>query len=534
MSGQKNDSLSAYIDVPYFLLDDVIESENKNYFYEDLSFIMKMYRIYKLGNDFIPEGTNGKYIPSLLKYKKAAMIINKEARFCFANTPTFNVNVDDVKGTEVEKNAIVQKFLDKVLEKNKFRNKLLKGLKDCFIGKRIAIVLNFNKDSGITITFLNPLEFYYEFSKDTDELVNFCCFYEKNRAKNLKDKRWFLKKYVKEEDGVYLSEFVYDGVGVLVETLISNEKIKFDKIPAFVVLNDGLTGEYDGVSELGNLIDYESTYSKLANADIDCERKTMNPIMYTIDASQNSTDNLSTSPGSYWDIQSDEEKATEHTAKVGILEPSMRYSEPLKTTLDRIEGEMYAEVDVPNIASDKLSGIITSGKTIGALYWGLTVRCDEKMLSWEPELSAMAEMIIEGARLYPDCISKYTTENEIPDLEYEILVENNYPLPEDIKEEKEIDMMEVEAKLRSKKSYMKRWRKITDKKAEEELLQIKLEQQMFEESMLSYDTQDVAGVEDEMQQNYTNLSRRDNPDKKNEDEEEVDIKNEKDDKNKEE
>ena len=46
----------------------------------------------------------------------------------------------------------------------------------------------------------------------------------------------------------------------------------------------------------------------------------------------------------------------------------MHYSNPLKVTLDRIENEMFAELDVPNINSEQLAGVITSGKTIEALY----------------------------------------------------------------------------------------------------------------------------------------------------------------------
>ena len=49
---------------------------------------------------------------------------------------------------------------------------LLKGLKDCFIGKRIAIVVNFN-DDGITITFLKPTEFIYETVLLTGISVNY-------------------------------------------------------------------------------------------------------------------------------------------------------------------------------------------------------------------------------------------------------------------------------------------------------------------------------------------------------------------------
>lgn len=489
------DVVSAYSSIPYFLFDEDVGEIIRKDFFAEFSQIMNLYKIYKIGCDFTPEGSNLDYEPSKLRYRKASMIMNKEARFLFSNPPTFNVNRNDVDGEYKDDNAIVQKFLNKVLEKNKFNSKLLKALKDCFIGKRIAIVLNFNEESGITITFLNSLEFVYETSRtDNDELIKFIMFHKINNEDSLNEQRWFKKSYEKREDGVYLNEAVYSGNGDVIEVKADNLKIKFDYIPATVVLNDGLTGDIHGESELGLLIEDEGYFSKLANADMDALRKSMNPVRYTVDATQKSTKHLPISPGSYWDIQSDDEKTEEKVAKVGILEPQMNYSGPLKTTLERIENDMYNAVDVPNITSEQLAGVITSGKTIQALYWGLTVRCDEKMLAWGSSLRFVAETIIEGGRLYPNCISKYTEAKSIPEIEIDILVENNYPIPQDVQEEKATDLSEVEMKVRSKKSYIKKWQDLDDEHADLELEQIQKEQDMFENSLAaSYNSTNTAG-----------------------------------------
>lgn len=489
---EENRFISAYNSIPYFLFEEEVGESVRKDFFEEFSYIMWLYHVYETGMKFTPEGSNADYIPSRLHYRKASIIINKEARFLFSNPPTFNVNRNDVDGKYKEKNAVIQEFLNKVLKLNNFNGKLLKAVKDCFIGKRVAIVLNFNEKSGISITFLNSLEFIYEM--EGDELTKFIMFNKVNEDERLNEQRWFKKYYEKRDDGVYLSEAVYSGNGDIVETLKNNEKIKFEYIPATIVLNDGLTGNTRGVSELEALVDGEGYYSKLSNADMDALRKSMNPIRYTVDASQNSTKHLPISPGSYWDVQSDDEKSEEKVAKVGILEPQMNYSGPLKTTLERIENDMYDAVDVPNVTSEKLAGVITSGKTLKALYWGLIVRCDEKMnSSWEYSLQFVARAVIEGGKLYPGCIKRYT-EKEIPDIPFEILVENNYPLPEDVKEEKETDLSEVEMKVRSKKSYIKKWQNLNDEDAQRELEQIQEEQDMFENSLAaSYNSANSAG-----------------------------------------
>jgi hypothetical protein len=156
----------------------------------------------------------------------------------------------------------------------------------------------------------------------------------------------------------------------------------------------------------------------------------------------------------------------------------MAYREALKVTLDRINNMMYEQVDVPNVSSEALQGVVTSGKTLKAIYWGLIVRCNEKMLVWRPALEFILTTIIEGSKLYPDS-AKFYTDEKLPDTFYEVTVENNYPIPEDELEEKNIDIAEVTAQTMSKKAYMQKWRKLTDDEADAELQQIATEQELL-------------------------------------------------------
>ena len=209
----------------------------------------------------------------------------------------------------------------------------------------------------------------------------------------------------------------------------------------------------------------------------------MNPIRYAIDASDNSTKNLSSSPGSFWDIQSNQQGSDPKNASVGMLEAGMNYANALKITLDRIENTMFSQLEIPNINSEKLQGVITSGKALKALYWSLIVRCNEKMLVWGPALQYIADIILEGAKLYPES-ARVMTDIEVPDIVYEVKVDNNYPLPEDEVEEKTMDLAEVSAQTMSRKAYMKKWRNLTDEEVQAELQQIALERQMLEDSFM--------------------------------------------------
>ena len=474
--------------VPYALLNKEIEGSAK-YFQDELTEICKYYRIYKKGARFNVEGTNADYVGAMLRFKMAALLIKKEARFLFAEPPSITVEPkgDLGKVTDSIKDGItiINDLLKTVFDKNMFEDELLKAAKDCFIGKRVAGLVNFNEEDGITISFLPSTNFLYDTKVGNSKVITkFVGFITVKDSIALSDKRIFKKKFELDEDGiVWLEEVMYDGAGKELEVITKYQKTLLRTIPAVIFINDGLTGEEGGESEIDLLADYERWYSKLSNGDIDAERKSMNPTKYMMDMESNSTKNLSTAAGAVWDLGTDQ-NLDNPNPKVGILEPAMNYSSALKTTLDRIKTTAYEEIDMPNITLESLQGAITSGKGLKAIYWPLIVRCKEKMKMWGPQLRKMVDIIIEGAMAYPNCIESYTDDKIIP-VAYEVKVEQNTPLPEDEAEEKNLDLSEVDSQVMSKKAYMMKWRGLTAEEATEELQQIALERQIIEDAAFS-------------------------------------------------
>lgn len=477
--------LTAFNRIPYALINAEIDGSAKDTL-DELTRICKYYKVYKKGASFTVEGSNGDYVPATLKYKMAASLINKEARFLFAEPPDITVEPkgDVGKITDDAKNAltVLNDLVKTVLDKNNFEEALIKAAKDCFIGKRVAGVVNFNEEDGVTVTFLPSTQFIYDTKVgNPNVLTKFVCFIIVKDSITLSEKRIFKKKFELGEDGVvYLEEAMYDGAGGLIEEVTEYQPTLLTSIPASIFINDGLTGEADGESEIDILEDYEKWYSKLSNADIDAERKSMNPTKYTVDMDSRSTKSLSTAAGALWDLGSDQNLDDGHPA-VGILEPGMNYSDALKTSLDRIKTVGYEQVDMPNITLESMQGAITSGKALKAIYWPLIVRCKEKMKMWGPQLRSLADIIIQGAMVYPNCVTRYINDTLVP-VDYEIKVEQNTPLPEDETEEKTMDLSEVDSKVMSRKSYMKKWRNLTDDEVQEELEQIALERQIIEDA----------------------------------------------------
>lgn len=478
--------LSAYSRIPYSLINAEVEGPTQDTL-EEFNEICGYYDIYKNGATFVTEGSNNDYVPASLRYKMAAGLINKEVRFLFAEAPTISVEPkgdvgktsDDAKDSLTVLNDLVKTVLDS----NNFEELLIKAAKDCFIGKRVAGLINFNEDDGITVTFLPATQFLYETSIGNPNVITkFVAFVVVRDSLTLSDKRIFKKKYVLDGDTVYVEEAMFDGAGRLLEVVTEYQETLLQRIPVAVFINDGLTGETKGESEIDLLAPYEQYYSKLSNADIDAERKSMNPIKYTVDMDAQSTKGLSTAAGAFWDLGSDQNLEDAHTA-VGMLEPGMNYSNALKTSLDRIKTVGYEQVDMPNVTLETMTGAVTSGKALKAIYWPLIIRCKEKMKMWGPQLQNLVDIIIQGAMAYPNTAAQYTDDIVQP-VAYEVHVEQNTPLPEDEQEQKQLDISEVLGQVRSRKSYMKKWMGLTDDEVQEELEQMALERQMLEDSAL--------------------------------------------------
>ena len=474
--------MTAFNRIPYALINAEVSGAAKDTL-DELTQICKYYKVYKKGASFTVEGTNGDYVPAKLNYKMAASLINKEARFLFAEPPDITVEPkgDVGKITEDAKNAltVMNDLVKTVLDKNNFEEALIKAAKDCFIGKRIAGLVNFNEEDGVTITFLPSTQFIYDTKIGNPNIITkFVCFIIVKDSITLSEKRIFKKKFELIDDVVYLEEVLYDGAGKELEVVTEYQETLMPMIPVSIFINDGLSGEDKGESEIEILQDDESWYSKLSNADIDAQRKSMNPTKYTVDMESNSTKGLSTAAGAFWDLGSDQNLDNAHP-QVGLLEPSMNYSASLDTTLKRVKKSAYNQVDMPDI--EEVQATITSGKALKAIYWPLIVRCKEKMKMWGPQLRNMVDIILQGAMVYPNCIEKYT-DDVISPVAYEVSIVGNLPIPEDEIEEKNMDLAEVESKTMSRKAYMKKWRGLTDDEVQEELEQIALERQIIEDS----------------------------------------------------
>ena len=446
---------------------------------KEMNEIIKLYDIYEgTGQNWIVDEKD--YTPTKKKTNYIKKLIKEEARFLFGKTPIFTVQVeDDKQQKQVEE---INEYINKLLKDNLFEDKLVKGARDCFIGKRIAIKLHADTiTKTIRVMFVPSLEFVYEpFEDRVDELKKIIFFHQMNQEQDKSKQIIWKQKYEIVDGKCILNEGFYNGNGDLLETLAVNVDLKLSGIPAYVILNDGLSGDLQGESDVEEILENGIAYNKLASEDLDALKKGMNRIIYGTDVDPAASKHFKLKPGAYWDVSTDIASDGKQ-AQIGTIDTDFNYDTRMENTLNRIKADMHEVLNIPMINNSDLQGMMTSGKSMKALYWQLITRCEEKMKSWKPALEWMIKAILEMNEVY-----NITT---LPKLEnFDVVVENQYPLQENEDEEMTLDLQKVNAQTMSRKTFIKKWTNVTDDIAEEELKQIQLEKQMLEDSYSQFET----------------------------------------------
>lgn len=446
---------------------------------KEMNEIIKLYDIYEgTGQNWIVDEKD--YTPTKKKTNYIKKLIKEEARFLFGKTPIFTVQVEDDKyQDQVEE---INKYINKLLKDNLFEDKLVKGARDCFIGKRVAIKLHADTiTKTIRVMFVPSLEFVYEpFEDRVDELKKIIFFHQMNQEQDKSKQVIWKQKYEIVDGKCILNEGFYNGNGDLLETLAVNVDLKLSGIPAYVILNDGLSGDLKGESDVSEILENGIAYNKLASEDLDALKKGMNRIIYGTDVDPEASKHFKLKPGAYWDVSTDIASDGKQ-AQIGTIDTDFNYDTRMENTLNRIKADMHEVLNIPMINNSDLQGMMTSGKSMKALYWQLITRCEEKMMSWRPALEWMIKAILEMNEVY-----NITT---LPKLEsFDIVVENQYPLQENEDEEMVLDLQKVNAQTMSRKTFIKKWANVADDIAEEELKQIQLEKQMLEDSYAQFET----------------------------------------------
>ena len=413
----------------------------------DINDIIRLYSLYDGDGQRWRVETKGlDYTPTVKVTNIIAELIGKEARYMMGVEPELHIVPKEMDSKAARANAdIIGDWLTALLEEQKWSKKLLDAAKDCFIGKRVALKLTGRRGGKLGIQFRPSLEFVYDTDpENVDRLTKVIFFYHTNESTDRLKQRIWRQKYELRDGRCYLTEGLYDGTGRTISETHSDENTGLDFIPVYVIINDGLTGDMTGKSDVERLWDNQ-------------------------DANQETMDRVKIAPGAIIDAQTD--PSSDHQVDAKILEAQFSYNERIENALNRDKNDMYSLLSVPNVSLEQLKGFAASGKAMKALYWELTTRCEEKWNEWDAALRWMVQALVKMAGVYGT--------DSLPVLDFTVSIDHRYPIADDEDAERTLDLQEVSQQARSRKSYLEKWQPDADGNAE--LAQIAAEQKMLDD-----------------------------------------------------
>ena len=429
----------------------------------EISELNQLYRLYDgEGQErFDQEGSGATHLVTNLVKK----LIKEESRFMAGRAPELRVLA---AASDSEAAAKIERFITSTLTANRWQKKLLHGVRDCFIGKRVALCLDGGPGRGLSVRFVPATEFVYEPDAD-GELSKIIFFYGLNDLVERSRQRVYRKKLWMDGGRCLIDEGVYDGYGRLVEARHRGEDTGLSFVPAYVIVNDGLTGDLSGESDARELAGNQLAYNRLKSDDIDALKFNMFPQKVLVDASQASVEHVVIAPGALIDLATDPSRAGAGQASASVLEPEFGYDQRFEHAVARIRGDMHDLLSVPEASVETLKGFAASGKAMRAVYWGLICRCEEKWAEWDDALRWMVRRLTEMTGIYGV--------EALPAIEYTVKIEHLYPIPDDEEDERVRDLSEVAGGTRSRLGYIRKWQPDVD--AAGELRQIGLELELF-------------------------------------------------------
>lgn len=409
-----------------------------------------------------------------------------------------------------------RQLIDEIFTKGDFWKQSLTAFKDCTIGKRVLLTVQANPGEQIRFRYFTMPEFKYQLDpKDITKLKQVCIVYQDERTRGMLAVKqiWYKWTYemrvpttqtIDEEGNIvetpiegaeatcwYKKETVDGNNTIISEPVelenfdnttdyLSSERPKevaypdniewtdtrLSQIPCRIILNGGLTGDIWGTSDVKELMDMANSYNRVNSDFRDALRFKMFEQPVFTDADSNSLKNVKIAPNAIIDLKTDPTldngEGTGRAAQAFMLSSTFNFVQAADSFLDRLKKDMYEHMDQP--LPEEIKNV-PSAKAMRFMFQDLVGRCEEKWATgWDGAITWVIELICEAIRLfnlYPERRGTLLANTLTTDV-----ITHNYPIPEDEQEKKTIAIQEVEAKVKSHKTYIREFGDVEDEDME--------------------------------------------------------------------
>lgn len=394
------------------------------------------------------------YVPSQIIDNKVKPLIHKQARFMFGREPNILFKPLDKKDKETCEELRQQ--IDSILNTNKFWSNTLKAFRLATVTKRVLLRLEANPDGPIKLYYHSIDDFSY--ALDTDDItklknVTFVREDPNNVSEkyNVSGQIWYRYTYYMKNDYCYLQVETFKGDNLDDPIDIKEQNTGLSKIPCWVIVNEQSTNNIIGCSDIKDLRPLQNSYNRRLSDFNDALRFLMFGQTSIIDGDEKDVNKCTIAPNSIMAIKTRTDNQIDSTkqARISRVESSFSNAEPVKMYLKLLDDSMHEKLAIP--LAEQLANV-PSAKTIKYVYTELVARCEEKWNDWEPIIRSMIRLIVESCEKF-NCYADWNS--QLNDLKYAIVINKNYPIPEDEEDKKRLAIEEVSAKVRSNRSYIK-------------------------------------------------------------------------------
>ncbi|MBU3205139.1 phage portal protein [Clostridium algidicarnis] len=396
------------------------------------------------------------YVPSQVIDNKIKPLINKQARFMFGKEPDILFKPLDNKDKETCEE--LRQYVDAILNASKFWSNTFKAFRLASVTKRVMLRLEANPGQPIRLYWHDINDFNYEVDPNDITKLNKVTLVRQGTStanKEQSEQIWYrYTYYIKNKDdseelSCYLKVETYKGNSLDVPISVEDKETGLSKIPCWVIANEQSIVSPHGQSDIKDLKPLQDSYNRRLSDFNDSLRFLMFGQTAIIDATKDTVNACNIAPNALMALKSMEDAEGNKQAKVLRVESNFTNAEPVKMYLKLLEDSMYEKLGIPKPESMQQ---VPSAKSIKYMYTELVARCEEKWHDWEPTIRSMLRLIVEACGKF-NCYEDWN--HDWDNLMYSIVLNKNYPIPEDEEDAKRLAMEEVNSNVRSHRSYIK-------------------------------------------------------------------------------
>ncbi|KEH91670.1 Phage portal protein (plasmid) [Clostridium botulinum C/D str. BKT12695] len=406
-----------------------------------------------LDNDLLGQSwitlDNLDYVPSQVIDNKIKPLINKQARFMFGKEPDILLKTLDKKDKETCEE--LRQFIDAILNASKFWSNTMKAFRLASVTKRVMLRLEANPGEPVRLYWHDINDFNYEVDlNDITKLSKVILVKPVTVDKEVSKQLWnrytyYMNEIPNKESSCYLRIETFKGDNLENPIELKEQDTGLSKIPCWVICNEHSITNIYGQSDIKDLKPLQDSYNKRLSDFNDSLRFLMFGQTSIIDATEETVNACNIAPNTLMALTSIDGKQ----AKVQRVESNFTNAEPVKMYLKMLEDSMYEKLGIPRPESLQQ---VPSAKSIKYMYTELVARCEEKWHDWEPTIRSMIRLVVEACSKFK-CYEEW--KEEWNNLLFTIVLNKNYPIPEDEEDKKKLAIEEVNSNVRSHRSYIK-------------------------------------------------------------------------------